>query len=156
MNKFKKSENLHFSKGVKRRFWSKNGHFSIFFLGNIGQENVFYDIIERKNTFVGLKNNKFKKSKNWHFSKAGAHQMESPSPIQALGVNPFPSTFIIRAVPRGDLARRRWEEPITTTKWHCYCTSSNSRKFGVDAFSSLRDFLSFLSSRAFKLWLCYC
>ena len=58
--------------------------------------------------------------------------MEPPSPIQALGVNPFPSRFIIRTVPRGDFARRRWEAPITTTKWHCYCTSSNSRKFGVD------------------------
>ena len=46
----------------------------------------------------------------------GAHQMEPPSPIQALGVNPFPSRFIIRTVPRGDLARRRWEAPITTTK----------------------------------------
>ena len=41
--------------------------------------------------------------------------MEPPSPIQALGVNPFPSRFIIRTVPRGDFARRRWEEPITTT-----------------------------------------
>ena len=63
---------------------------------------------------------------------AGAHQMEPPSPIQALGVNPFPSRFIIRTVPRGDFARRRWEEPITATKWHCYCTSQNRRKFGVD------------------------
>ena len=36
--------------------------FKIFyFLGNIGQENVFYDILERKNTFLGLKNKKFKK-----------------------------------------------------------------------------------------------
>ena len=31
--------------------------------------------------------------------------MEPPSPIQALGVNPFPSRFIIRTVPRGDFAR---------------------------------------------------
>ena len=61
--------------------------------------------------------------KNVTFSKtrrgyrnAGAHQMEPPSPIQALGVNPFPSRFIIRTVPRGDFARRQWEEPITTTK----------------------------------------
>ena len=46
----------------------------------------------------------------------GAHQMEPPSPIQALGVNPFPSRFIIRTFPRGDFARRRWEEPITATK----------------------------------------
>ena len=35
--------------------------------------------------------------------------MEPPSPIQALGVNPFPSRFIIRKVPRGDFAHRRWE-----------------------------------------------
>ena len=35
-----------------------------FFLGNIGKENVFYDILERKNAFLGHKNHKFKKSKN--------------------------------------------------------------------------------------------
>ena len=57
-----------------------------------------------------------KQGKNKDKLKAGAHQMEPPSPIQALGVNPFPSRFIIRTVPRGDFARRRWEEPITTTK----------------------------------------
>ena len=68
--KFKKSKNWHFSRGVNPWFWSKNGHFSnLFFLGNIGQENVFYDILERKNAFLGYKNKKFKKSKNWHFSK---------------------------------------------------------------------------------------
>ena len=49
-------------------------------------------------------------------TNTGAHQMEPPSPIQALGVNPLPSRFIIRTVPRGDFARRRWEAPITTTK----------------------------------------
>ena len=43
--------------------------FLLFFLGNIGQENVFYDILEQKNAFLGYKNNKFKKWKNWHFSK---------------------------------------------------------------------------------------
>ena len=43
--------------------------FQLFFLGNIGQENVFYDILERKNAFQGYKNKKFKKLKNWHFSK---------------------------------------------------------------------------------------
>ena len=68
------SKNWHFSKGVNSWFWSKNGHFSnFFFLGNIGQENVFYDILERKNTFLGYKNKKFKKSKNWHFSKRLTH-----------------------------------------------------------------------------------
>ena len=43
--------------------------FQLFFLRNIGLENVFYDILERKNAFLGYKNKKFKKSKNWHFSK---------------------------------------------------------------------------------------
>ena len=33
------------------------------FFGNIGQENVFYDIVERKNAFVGYKNKKFKSRK---------------------------------------------------------------------------------------------
>ena len=40
-----------------------------FFLGNIGQENVFYNILQRKNAILGYKNKKFKKSKNSHFSK---------------------------------------------------------------------------------------
>ena len=43
--------------------------FQLLFLGKIGQENVFYDTVERKNAFLCYKNNKFKKSKNWHFSK---------------------------------------------------------------------------------------
>ena len=68
--KIKKSKNWHFPKGVNPWFWFKNGQFfNFFFLGNIGQENVFYDILERKNTFLIYKNMKSKKSKNWHFSK---------------------------------------------------------------------------------------
>ena len=62
---FKKSENYHFSKGDNPWFWSKNGHFSkFFFLGNIGQESVFYDILDRKGGLLGYKNKKFKQSKN--------------------------------------------------------------------------------------------
>ena len=69
-NKFKKLKNWHFSKEVNPWFWSKNGHFcNFFFSGNIGHENVFDDILEPKNVFLGYKNKKFKKSKNWHFSK---------------------------------------------------------------------------------------
>ena len=68
--KFKKSKNCHFSKGGSPWFWSKIGHFSIlFFKGNIGQKNVFYDILQRKNVFLSYKNRKFKKSKNCHYSK---------------------------------------------------------------------------------------
>ena len=50
--KFKKSKNGHFSKGVNTWFWSKKGLFSnFFFIGNIGQGNVFYDILEQKKAF---------------------------------------------------------------------------------------------------------
>ena len=45
--------------------------FQIFFIGNIGQENVFYDILERKIAFVGYKNKKFKKSKKLIFFQGG-------------------------------------------------------------------------------------
>ena len=59
--KFKKSKCWYFSKGVNPWFWSKNGYFfNLFFLGNLGQENVFYDILERKNALLGYKNKKFK------------------------------------------------------------------------------------------------
>ena len=43
------------------------------FLGNVRQENVFYDILERKNAFLDYKNKKFKKSKNRHLSKGVTH-----------------------------------------------------------------------------------
>ena len=64
--KLKKSKNSHFSKGVTQWFWSKIGHFStLLFLSNKGRKNVFYDILEGKNAFLGYKKKKkFKKSKN--------------------------------------------------------------------------------------------
>ena len=43
--------------------------FPTFFLGNISQKNIFYDILERKNAFLRYKNRKLKKSKNWNFFK---------------------------------------------------------------------------------------
>ena len=48
IKKFKKSKNSHFSKGANPWFWSKKSQFSDFFLCNVGQENVFYDILERE------------------------------------------------------------------------------------------------------------
>ena len=39
----------------------QNWPFLNFFLGIIGQENVFYDILEHKNAFLGYKNSKLKK-----------------------------------------------------------------------------------------------
>ena len=72
--KFKKQKNCHFSKRVNPWFWSKNGHFfNFFFLGKIGQDNVFYVILERKNTFLGYKNKTLKKLKNSYFSKGATH-----------------------------------------------------------------------------------
>ena len=66
---FKRSKNWLFFEGVNRWFWSQNSHFSnFFFLLNIGQENVFFDFLERKNCFLGYKK-KFKQSKNCHFFK---------------------------------------------------------------------------------------
>ena len=45
--------------------------FHLFFLGNIAQENVFYNILERKIAFLGYNNKKFKKSKKLTFFQTG-------------------------------------------------------------------------------------
>ena len=42
--------------------------FNLFFC-NIGDQNVFDDILERNNKFLGYKNKSFEKSKNGLFSK---------------------------------------------------------------------------------------
>ena len=69
-NKFKNSKSWDFSKGVNPWFLVKKWPFlQLFFFGNIGHKNVFCDILKRKNEFLCHKNNKFKKSKNWDFSK---------------------------------------------------------------------------------------
>ena len=57
-----------FQRGQPMLLVQKWPFLQFFFLGNIGQENVFYDILEQKNAFLGCKNKKFKKSKNWLFS----------------------------------------------------------------------------------------
>ena len=68
-----------FSKRVNQMFWSKNCHFSnFFFSGNIGQQYVFQDILERKKFFLAYKNKKFKKSKNCLFFPKGLTQGLGP------------------------------------------------------------------------------
>ena len=47
--------------------------FQLSFLGDIDKENVFNDILERKNAFLGYKNKKFKKSKIDIFLKGLTH-----------------------------------------------------------------------------------
>ena len=55
-----KSPNIDiFPKGLTHGFPPKMAIFPTFFLGNLNQENVFYDILERKNVFLGYKNKKF-------------------------------------------------------------------------------------------------
>ena len=53
-----------FPKGLTHGFAPKMAIFPTFFLGNIGQENDYYDILERKNAFLGYKNKNLKKQKN--------------------------------------------------------------------------------------------
>ena len=47
--------------------------FPTFFLGNIPQEHVFYDILEGENVFVGYKQKKFNKPKSDIFQKGLTH-----------------------------------------------------------------------------------
>ena len=58
-----------FPKGLTHGFSPKKAIFRTFFLGKKGQNNIIYDIVEKKNTFLGYKNKKFKKSKTSHFYK---------------------------------------------------------------------------------------
>ena len=62
--KLNKSKFDIFAKGFAMVLLKNWPFFQFFFLGNIGQKNVLYDILERKNAFVGNKNKKFNKSKN--------------------------------------------------------------------------------------------
>ena len=47
--------------------------FQLFFYGNIGQENVFYDILHRENAFVANKKKRSKSRKTDFFSKGLTH-----------------------------------------------------------------------------------
>ena len=52
-----------------------------------------------------------------YYSHPGTHQMEPASPLQALGVNPFPSRFINRTISWGGFARWWRKEPMKIEKW---------------------------------------
>ena len=52
-----------FPKGLTHAFNKKIAIFPIFFLDNIGQENVFYDILERKKPFQAIKTRSLKSHK---------------------------------------------------------------------------------------------
>ena len=64
-----KVEKVRFFRKRYSMILAKNRPFlPLFVLGNIGQENVFYDILEPKNRFLRYNNKKLKKSKKWDFS----------------------------------------------------------------------------------------
>ena len=96
--------------------------FQLFFLGNIGQPNVFYDILERKNVFLGYKNKKLKKSKNWHFSKGVTHGF---GPKMAVFLSFFfrqerPGKCLLRySRTKKDLSRVSNKKLKKSKNWHC-------------------------------------
>ena len=53
-----------FTKGLTHGFSAKMATFPTFVFGNIGQETVFGDILERKTVFLGYKKKNFNKSKD--------------------------------------------------------------------------------------------
>ena len=59
-----------FAKGLTYSFGPKMAIFPTFVFKQYRPGlNVFYDILEQKNAFLGYKKKKFKKSKNCHISK---------------------------------------------------------------------------------------
>ena len=55
--------------------------FELFCLGNIAQENFFYDILEGKNAFLGYKNKKLKSREIDIFPKGLTHGFAKKMPI---------------------------------------------------------------------------
>ena len=65
---FKRTKNWDIFKAVSPWFGSKNSNiFHRFCFSKINQENVFDDILERKNPFLDLKKKELKNLKNWDF-----------------------------------------------------------------------------------------
>ena len=62
-----------FPKGLTHGFSQKWSFFHLFFLGNIGQENVFYNILERKNAFQPIKTRRSNSRKVEIFPKGLTH-----------------------------------------------------------------------------------
>ena len=60
-----------FPKGLPHGFGPKMAIISDFFFFNIGQGNVFYDILQRKNSFLGYKKQKVQKVKKLTFFQRG-------------------------------------------------------------------------------------
>ena len=60
-----------FRKGLVHGFVKKLAIFPTFFLGNIGEENVFYDTLERKKLLSRVQKQKVEKVEKWTFLQRG-------------------------------------------------------------------------------------
>ena len=60
-----------FPKGLTHGFGPKMDNLPTFFLWYIGQENVFYEILERKNAFLGYKKQEVQKVEKLTFFQRG-------------------------------------------------------------------------------------
>ena len=67
--------------------------FYLSILGKKGENNTFYDILERKNVNFDNKNKKLKKSKNSNFSKGGSPWVSSKK------IKIFPSSYLMQNKP---------------------------------------------------------
>ena len=65
----KRRKNDIFPKGLTNGFGPKMAIFCTFFFGNIGEKNVFYDILERKKPFQAITTRSSKSRKNNIFPK---------------------------------------------------------------------------------------
>ena len=65
-------QTLHFSKGVSPCFWSKIGHFfDFFFLGKIGRENLFGNVLDIIIAPLNYKKHQYKKVGKFPFFQRG-------------------------------------------------------------------------------------
>ena len=82
-----------FPNGLTHGFGPTMTIFQTFFFNNIGKENVFYDILERKNAFLGYKTKSSKRQKIDFFPKGLTHRF---GPKMAIC-----STFFFRQYRKG-------------------------------------------------------
>ena len=72
--KFKRSEIVHFSKGVNPWFWSKNSHFSKFYFWAIKERKISFTIFQiEKTPFQAIKTRSSKSRKIHIFQKGLTH-----------------------------------------------------------------------------------
>ena len=110
--------------------------FHLFILGKKGQENVFHDILERKNAFIDYKNKNLKRSRNWDFSKKGL--------VYGFGqkLSTFPSLYFRQNRPAKCLSRYSSEEkPLRKMSDFATCQDDvlilSKRRFFIEIITKL-------------------